>query len=323
MTRAYVIRAPGGPEALVEIDVEVKEPGPGELRIRHTAIGLNYIDTYHRSGLYPLPLPATLGMEAAGIVEAIGEGVEGFRAGQRVGYAVAGPGAYSDHRVIAADRVIALPDTIDDVTAAGAMLKGMTAEALVRRAYEVKAGDTVLLHAAAGGVGLIASQWLATLGARTLGTVGSEAKAELARAHGVHETILYRSEPLVERVRALTDGRGVDVVYDSVGKDIVPQSLDYLRPRGMLVAFGNASGKADPIDLLTLSQKGCLYVTRPSLHVYNHDRGDMLASADALFSVIARGAVKIQTTTMPLSRVAEAHRLLESRTTTGSLVLLP
>lgn len=323
MSRAYVIRAPGGPASLVEIDVEPKAPGPREVRIRHTAIGVNYIDTYHRSGLYPLPLPATLGMEAAGVIEAVGSEVEGFREGQRVGYAVAGPGAYADHRVIAADRVLALPDAIDDVTAAGAMLKGMTAESLLRRAYEVKAGDTVLLHAAAGGVGLIASQWLAALGARTLGTVGSEAKAELARAHGVHETILYRSEPLVERVRALTNGRGVDVVYDSVGKDTVPLSLDCLRPRGMLVAFGNASGKADPIDLLTLSQKGCLYVTRPSLHVYNHDRADMEKSAEALFSVIASGAVKIQTTTLPLAQVAEAHRLLESRTTTGSLVLLP
>lgn len=322
-SRAYRIHRVGGPDALTLDHLPIPEPGAGQVRVRHTAIGVNYIDTYHRSGLYPLALPATLGMEAAGIVEALGEGVEGLTVGQRVGYAVAGPGAYADHRVLPAARLIPLPDAIDDVTAAGSMLKGMTAEYLVRRTFEVKAGDTVLLHAAAGGVGLLAGQWLKALGARTIGTVGSEEKAVLARAHGCDEIVLYRTEPLVERVRALTNGRGVDVVYDSVGKDTVPLSLDCLRPRGMLVSFGNASGKPDPIDLLALGQKGCLFVTRPSLHVYNHEREEMLASASALFEVIERGAVKVATRTLPLSSVAEAHALLESRTTTGSLVLIP
>ena len=322
-SRAFRIHRVGGPEVLEEELVELAAPRPHEARVRHTAIGVNFIDTYHRSGLYPLPLPATLGSEAAGVIEALGAEVRGLTVGQRVGYAVAGPGAYADHRVLAADRLIPLPDAIDDVTAAGSMLKGMTAEYLVRRTYPVKRGDTVLLHAAAGGVGLIAAQWLKMLGARTLGTVGSEDKAALARAHGVDETILYRSEPWVARVKELTGGRGVDVVYDSVGKDTVGLSLDCLRPRGMLVSFGNASGKPDPIDLLTLGQKGCLYVTRPSLHVYNHDAAEMLASAAALFEVIASGTVKISPRTMPLAAVAEAHRLLESRSTTGSLVLLP
>lgn len=323
MSRAFRIHQVGGPAELREDQVELAEPKPHEARVRHTAIGVNYIDTYHRSGLYPLPLPATLGMEAAGVIEVLGSAVRDLRVGQRVGYAVAGPGAYADHRVIAADRLIPLPDAIDDVTAAGAMLKGMTAEYLVRRTYAVKQGDSVLLHAAAGGVGLIAAQWLRHLGAETIGTVGSPEKAELARAHGVDETVLYRTENWVERVKALTGGRGVDVVYDSVGKDTALLSLDCLRPRGLLVSFGNASGKPDPIDLLVLGQKGCLYVTRPSLHVYNHDRTEMLASAAALFEVIASGKVKIATRTLPLASVADAHRLLESRATTGSLVLLP
>ena len=323
MTRVYRIHRVGGPEQLVEEHVALAAPGPGEALVRHTAIGVNYIDTYHRSGLYPLPLPAALGMEAAGVIEALGADVDGVRVGQRVGYAVTGPGAYADARVLPAERLIPLPDAIDDVTAAASMLKGMTAEYLVCRTFPVKRGDTVLLHAAAGGVGLLAAQWLRALGARTIGTVGTEEKAALARANGCDETVLYRSEPLVERVRALTGGRGVDVVYDSVGKDTVALSLDCLRPRGMLVSFGNASGKPDPIDLLTLGQKGCLFVTRPTLHVYNHARSEMLASAAALFDLIARGAIRVQTRTLPLAQVADAHRLLESRTTTGSLVLLP
>lgn len=323
MTRAFRIERTGGPEVLVEARVQLPPPGPGEVRVRHTAIGVNFIDTYHRSGLYPLALPATLGMEAAGVVEALGEGAVGLALGQRVGYAVAGPGAYADHRVLAADRLVPLPGALDDVTAAAAMLKGMTAEYLVRRTFAAKAGDTALVHAAAGGVGLVLVQWLKHLGVRTLGTVGSEDKARLARAHGLDEAILYRSEPWVARVRALTGGRGVDVVYDSVGKDTVPGSLDCLRPRGLLVAYGNASGKPDPLDLLTLGQKGSLYATRPSLHVYNHDASELRESASALFAMLGSGALRIERTTMPLSAVAEAHRLLESRSTTGSLVLLP
>lgn len=321
--RAYRIHGPGGPEALTLDRVELPAPGPGQARVRHTAIGVNFIDTYHRSGLYPLPLPAILGSEAAGVIEALGEGVAGLSLGQRVGYAVAGPGAYADARVLPADRLIPLPDDIDDVTAAGAMLKGMTAEYLLRRTFTVKPGDTVLVHAAAGGVGLIAAQWLRAIGATSIGTVGSEAKAELARAHGIDHTILYRSDDFVARVKELTGGRGVDVVYDAVGKDTLARSMDCLRPRGMLVSFGNASGKPDPIDVLQLGQKGCLYLTRPSLHVYAHAASEMRAGAAALFEVIASGAVKIRTTTMPLDSVVDAHRLLESRQTTGSLVLLP
>jgi len=322
-TRAFCIEHTGGPEALVEREVELGPPGPSEVRVRHTAIGVNFIDTYHRSGLYPVPLPATLGMEAAGVVEALGKTVTDVQVGQRVGYAVAGPGAYADHRVLPADRLVALPDALDDVTAAASMLKGMTVEYLVRRTFPAKAGDTALVHAAAGGVGLLLVQWLKHLGVRTLGTVGSEDKARLARAHGLDEAILYRSEPWVERVRQLTGGRGVDVVYDSVGKDTVPGSLDCLRPRGLLVAFGNASGKPDPIDLLTLGQKGSLYATRPSLHVYNHDPAELQESAAALFAMLTAGTLRVAHTTMRLAEVAAAHRLLEARATTGSLVLLP
>jgi len=322
-TRAFRIETTGGPEVLVERAVELPVPGPGEVRVRHTAIGVNFIDTYHRSGLYPMPLPATLGMEAAAVVEALGDGVTGLEVGQRVGYAVAGPGAYADHRVLPAERLLALPDGLDDVTAAAAMLKGMTAEYLVRRTFAAKAGDTALVHAAAGGVGLVLVQWLKHLGVRTLGTVGSEEKARLAQSCGLDEVILYRSEPWVARVRQLTGGRGVDVVYDSVGKDTVPGSLDCLRPRGLLVACGNASGKPDPIDLLTLGQKGSLFATRPSLHVYNHDAAELQESAAALFAMLGSGALRIERTTLPLAAVAEAHRLLESRATTGSLVLLP
>lgn len=322
-TRAFRIEKNGGPEALTLAQLELPEPRGREVRVRHTAVGVNFIDTYHRSGLYPLPLPATLGMEAAGVIEAVGDEVTDLKLGQRVGYAVAGPGAYADHRVISADRLIPLPDSIDDVTAAAVMLKGMTAEYLVRRTFRAQRGDTALVHAAAGGVGLVLVQWLRHLGVRTIGTVGSEEKAVLAKAHGLDEAILYRTEKWVERVRALTNGRGVDVAYDSVGKDTVPGSLDCLRPRGLLVSFGNASGKPDPIDLLTLGQKGCLYATRPSLHVYNHDTHEMRESAAALFSLIADQVIRVERTTLPLSAVVEAHRLLEARATTGSLVLLP
>jgi NADPH2:quinone reductase len=322
-SRAFRVEKTGGPEALVARDVELPEPRGHEVRVRHTAIGVNFIDTYHRSGLYPLPLPATLGMEAAGVVEAIGDEVHDLSVGQRVGYAVAGPGAYAEHRVLSADRLIPLPDAIDDVTAAAVMLKGMTAEYLVRRTFPAQPGHTALVHAAAGGVGLLLVQWLKHLGVRTIGTVGSEEKAQLAKAHGLDEAILYWSEKWVERVRALTDRRGVDVAYDSVGKDTVPGSLDCLRVRGLLVSFGNASGKPDPIDLLALGQKGCLYATRPSLHVYNHDGAEMRESAAALFDLVADQILRVERTTLPLSSVADAHRLLEARATTGSLVLLP
>jgi NADPH2:quinone reductase len=322
-TRAYRLVQPGGPEVLVECELELPAPGPGEALVRHTAIGVNFIDTYHRSGLYPLPLPATLGMEAAGVIEALGDGVGGLRVGQRVGYAVAGPGAYADHRVLPAARLIPLPDDLDDETAAAVMLKGMTAEFLVQRTFAARAGQTALVHAAAGGVGLLLVQWLRHLGVRTLGTVGSDDKAQLARAHGLDEVILYRAEPWVARVRELTGGRGVDVVYDSVGRDTVPGSLDCLRPRGLLVSFGNASGKPDPIDVLLLGHKGCLYVTRPSLHVYNHDVEELRASAAQLFELVSSGVLRVERTTLPLCEVARAHQLLEARATRGSLVLCP
>lgn len=321
--RAWRIHRTGGPEVLQEDVVPLAPPGPGQVRVRHRAIGVNFIDTYHRSGLYPLPLPATLGMEAAGVIEAVGPEVTDLSVGQRVGYAVAGPGAYAESRVLAAERVLPLPDTIDDVTAAAAMLKGMTVEILVRRVHVAAPGQTALVHAASGGVGLLLVAWLRHLGVRVLGTVGSEAKAELAKRRGLDEAILYRSEDWVKRVRALTDGRGVDVVYDSVGKDTVPGSLDCLRSRGLLVSFGNASGKPDPIDVLSLGQKGSLYVTRPSLHVYAHDTAEMRSIAAGLFSALGAGVLQVERETMPLASVVEAHRRLEARQTQGSLVLLP
>ena len=325
MPKAIRIHEHGGPEVLRWEEVEVGEPGPGQLRVRHGAVGLNYIDVYHRTGLYPLPsLPWTLGMEGAGRVEAVGEGVTEFKPGDRIAYASPPVGAYAEVRLMPADRVVALPDAIDDRTAAAMMLQGMTAQYLLRRTYRVQPGDAILLHAAAGGVGLIASQWARHLGATVIGTVGSEEKAELARAHGCHHTILYNRENFVERVREITGGQGVVVVYDSVGKDTFMGSLDCLRPLGMMVSFGNASGPVPPFEPAILAAKGSLFFTRPTLMTYTAKRADLLASAAELFGVVSSGAVRIEVRqTYPLAETARAHRDLEARQTTGSTVLLP
>jgi NADPH2:quinone reductase len=323
MTRVVRIHETGGPEVLHSEPVVVGDPGEGEARVRHTVIGINFIDTYHRSGLYRLPLPSGIGVEGAGIVEALGPGVTDLSVGDRVAYAGGPPGAYADARLIAADRLVRLPDHVSDETAAAAMLKGMTSEYLIHSTVAVKPGQSVLVHAAAGGVGLILCQWLAHIGAVVIGTVGSPEKAALARAHGAEHTILYRDEDFVERVRELTQGRGVSVAYDSVGKTTVPGSLRCLMRRGMLVVYGNASGRPDPIDLAQLAELS-LYVTRPVLFHYTAERKDLLASATALFDVIERGAVKIHVARRyPLDAVATAHHELEARKTVGSLVLVP
>jgi NADPH2:quinone reductase len=318
------VHAVGGPEVLRFEQVEVGAPGRGQVRLRQTAVGLNFIDVYFRTGLYPAAsLPFTPGQEGAGVVEAVGEGVTELKVGDRVAYA--GPiGAYAESRLIQADRLVRLPGGITDRQAAAMMLKGMTAEYLVRRTFPVSAGQTILFHAAAGGVGLIACQWAKHLGARVLGTVGSEAKAELARAHGCDVPIRYDREDVVARVRELTDGKGVPVVYDSVGKDTFEKSLDCLAPRGMLVTFGQSSGSIPPLNLGVLSQKGSLYVTRPTLVTYTAAREDLLAAAKALFDVVQSGAVRIEINqTFALRDAAEAHRALEGRKTTGSTLLLP
>ena len=325
MSKAVRIHAPGGPDNLRYDDVEVGDPGPGEVRLRQTAIGLNYIDVYHRTGLYPLGgLPHAIGMEAAGVVDALGAGVTGLKVGDRVAYAAPPVGAYAEVRLMPADRVVILPDAISDETGAAMMMQGMTVEYLIRRTYRAKAGETVLLHAAAGGIGLIACQWLKHLGATVIGTVGSPEKAELARAHGCDHPVNYREESFVERVKEVTGGQGVPVVYDSIGKDTWDDSLDCLQPMGLMVTFGNASGPVPPINLGVLGQKGSLYVTRPTLMTYTAKREDLEASAQALFEVVLSGAVKIEVhQTYPLAETAQAHRDLEGRKTTGSTILLP
>ena len=325
MTKAIRMQKPGGPEVLKWEDVEVGDPGPGQVRIRHTAVGLNYIDTYQRTGLYPLPAyPAVLGMEAAGKITAVGAGVSDLKVGQRVAYASGPPGSYSEERLMTADRVIPLPDSVDDRTAAAMMLKGMTTEYLIRRTYAVKKGDTILLHAAAGGVGQILSQWANHLGAIVIGTVGSEEKAKLAKERGCKHTILYTKEDVAKRVREITNGEGVPVVYDSVAKATFQGSLDSLRPRGMMVSFGNSSGPLGPIDAAELQKRGSLFFTRPSLVAYTAKREELLASAKALFDVVGAGHVKININqTYALKDTAQAHRDLEGRKTTGSTVLLP
>jgi NADPH2:quinone reductase len=324
--RAILIHETGGPEVMRLEEVALGEPGPREALMRHTAIGLNFIDTYHRSGLYPLPsLPHGLGMEAAGVVEAVGEAVTEVEPGDRVAYASGPPGSYAEARIIAADRLVPLSSSIDDRTAAAMMLKGMTAEYLIRRAFRVEPGMTVLFHAAAGGVGLIACQWLAHLGATVIGTVGSDEKAELAREHGCDHPVVYTRENFVSRVQEITDGQGVPVVYDSVGRATFQGSLECLSMRGILVGFGNASGPPEPFDPLILARQGSLYVTRPSLMHYTATRSDLLESARALFDVVAaKRAVKIAVRqSWPLEDVAEAHRTLEGRRTTGSSLLIP
>jgi len=324
MSKAIRIHETGGPEVLRYEDVEVGEPKEGEARVRHTAIGVNYVDTYHRSGLYKLPLPSGLGVEGAGVVEAVGKGVSHVRAGDRVAYAGGPPGGYAQVRLIPADRLIQLPAGIADPQAAAMMLKGITAWMLTHRVHAVRAGETVLYHAAAGGVGLVAVQWLKALGATVIGTVGSDEKARLARAHGCDHVIVYTREDFTKRVRELTGGAGVPVVYDSVGKDTFQGSLDCLSPAGLMVSFGNASGAVPPFDIAQLAAKGSLFLTRPTLFSYTARREDLESGARALFQVVEAGKVKVEVgRSYPLAEAAQAHRDLQSRKTTGSLVLLP
>jgi NADPH2:quinone reductase len=324
MAHAIRIHTTGGPEVLAWDEVAVGEPGPGEARVRHTAVGVNYIDTYQRSGLYKLALPSGMGSEAAGVVEAVGAGVDWVKPGDRVAYAGGPVGAYSTARVMPADRLVKVPDGIDDRTAATLMLKGMTVQYLFRQTKKLEAGDTILFHAAAGGVGLIACQWARALGVTMIGTVGSDAKAALAREHGCAHTIVYSRENFVERVKALTGGKGVPVVYDGVGKDTFPASLDCLSPRGLFVSYGNASGPVPPFDILLLSQKGSLYLTRPTLFTHASTRAATQAMADEVFALVLSGKIKSEARqTFPLKDAADAHRALESRATTGATVLLP
>jgi len=314
----------GGPEVLVAEDVEVGDPGQGQIRIKQHAVGLNYLDTYHRTGLYPLPLPSGLGSEGAGVVEAVGAGVTEFKAGDRVAYASAPVGAYAEARLYPADRAVKIPEGISFETAAAMMLKGMTAQYLIKRTFKVQPGMTVLWHAAAGGVGLIACQWLKALGAKVIGTVGSDEKAALAKSLGCEHAIVYTRDNFVERVKELTGGKGVPVVYDSVGKTTFMGSLDCLQPLGLMVSFGNASGAVEPFPLTLLSQKGSLYITRPTLVSYTAKREDLVATAADLFEVVKSGKVKIEIAKRyPLKDSAQAHRDLEARKTTGSVVLMP
>jgi NADPH2:quinone reductase len=322
----YAIRfhTPGGPEVMQYEEVAVGDPGPGEARVRHTAIGVNYIDTYHRSGLYKLPLPSGIGSEAAGVVVGVGSNVDWVRAGDRVAYSIGPVGAYSTERILPADRLVRLPDDIDDRTAATLMLKGLTVQYLFRQTHELAAGDTILFHAAAGGVGLIACQWARALGVTMIGTVGSEEKAALAQANGCAHTIVYTREDFVERVKALTGGKGVQVVYDAIGKDTFPASLDCLQPRGLFVSFGNASGPVPPFDIMLLSQKGSLYATRPTLFTYAASRASLTAMAQEVFELVRSGKIKSEARqTFPLKDAADAHRALQSRATTGATLLLP
>jgi NADPH:quinone reductase len=324
MPKAIRLYQTGGPEVLNWEEISVGEPGEGQVRIRHTAIGVNFIDTYYRSGLYPLSLPSGLGSEGAGIVEATGQGITHVRPGDRVAYAGGQPGSYAEVRLMPADRLLKVPEGISDQQAAAMMLKGMTVQYLIRRTYKVQPGDTVLFHAAAGGVGLIACQWLKALGATVIGTVGSEEKAQLVKTHGCDYPILYTKEDFVQRVREITGGTGVPVVYDSVGKSTFQGSLDCLRPLGLLVSFGNASGPVPPFELGILAPKGSLYVTRPTLATYTATRADLEATATELFDVVQSGKVKVEIHhTYPLQDAQQVHRDLESRKTTGSIVMLP
>ena len=324
MSKAIRIERHGGPDVLQWRDVDVGAPGPGEARVRHTAVGLNFIDTYHRSGLYPLQLPSGLGSEAAGVVDAIGPDVADLAVGDRVAYAGGAPGAYAELRVMPAARLVKLPRGISDRVAAALLLKGMTAHYLLRQTYPVRRGDTVLVHAAAGGVGSVLAPWARHLGATVIGTAGGADKVRRALAAGCHHAIDYRAQDFVQEVRALTGGRGVDVVYDAVGKDTFLGSLDCLRPRGLMVTFGNASGKPPPLDPLLLSEKGSLFLTRPTLAHYTARREDLLLAAKAVFRVVRSGVVKADIgQTYPLADAAQAHRDLEARKTVGATVLLP
>lgn len=324
MSKAIRIFENGGPEVMQWVDVEVGEPGPGEIRIRQEAVGLNYIDVYFRTGLYKQPLPGGIGMEGAGVVEAVGPGVTHLREGDRVAYAGRPTGAYAQVRVMPADIVVKLPDDISFEQAAAMMLQGMTVQYLVRDTYRVQPGDTVLLHAAAGGIGLIASQWLKALGATVIGTVGNDDKAALARAHGCDHTVVYTRESFLDRVKEITGGKGVAVVYDSIGKETFNDSLDCLAPRGTMVSFGNASGPVPPVDISVLGAKGSLKLTRPTIMTYVTQRDLLEPMAAELFDIVRSGKVKIEVRQRyPLAEVAQAHRELEARKTTGSTVLIP
>ncbi|MEI7612693.1 MAG: quinone oxidoreductase [Betaproteobacteria bacterium] len=324
MSFAIRFHQTGGPEVLRWEEVAVGDPGPGQARVRHEAVGLNFIDTYHRCGLYPLPLPSGLGTEGAGVVEVVGDGVSDVKPGDRVAYAGGPVGSYSQVRCMPADRLLKLPESIDFRTGAAMMLQGLTSAYLLRRTYRVQPGDTVLIHAAAGGVGLIACQWAKALGATVIGTVSSEAKAEVAKQHGCDHIIFYTREDVAKRVRELTGGEGVPVVYDGVGKDTFFGSIDSLRVRGMMVTFGNASGAVPAFDPLLLSQKGSLFITRPTLAHYTAKRDELVALGTELFDVVTSGKVRIEVNqTYALADAAPAHRDLEARKTTGSTILLP
>lgn len=324
MPKAIRYDQPGGPDVMKWVDVEVGAPKAGEVRIRQHAVGLNYIDVYFRTGLYPQQLPAGLGMEAAGEVTAVGDGVTAFKAGDRVAYVGQPPGAYAQERLMPAERVVKLPDGISYDDAASVMLQGLTAHYLLRRTYPVKAGDTILIHAAAGGVGLLVCQWAKALGATVIGTVGSDEKAELAKAHGCDHPIVYTRENFTQRVKEITNGAGVPVVYDSIGKDTYIGSLDSLAPLGYFVSFGNASGPLPPIDSKEFSSRGSLFFTRPTLFSYIAKRADLEAAAAELFDVILSGKVKTSINQRyPLAEVGRAHADLEARKTTGSTILVP
>lgn len=324
MAKAIRIHETGGPEVMRLEEVVVVEPAEAQVRVRHRAIGVNYLDTYHRSGLYKLSLPSGIGVEAAGVVEAVGPGVTGLGVGDRVAYAGGPPGAYAETRIIAADRLVKLPPTLSDSAAAAVLLKGLTVWMLLRQVHRVERGEPVLFHAAAGGVGLIAMQWLRAIGARVIATVGTEEKAVLARVHGADEVIVYTRENFAKRTRELTGGAGVPVVYDSVGQATFEGSLDSLRPTGLLVSFGSASGSVPPFDIAKLASKGSLFLTRPTLFSYTARREDLEAGARELFELIANGKVRVGLPrSWPLARAAEAHTELEGRRTTGSVLLVP
>jgi NADPH2:quinone reductase len=323
MAKAVRYHKQGGPEVLQLDDVQVGDPGQGQVRIRHTAIGVNFVDTYQRSGLYPMQLPQVAGNEGAGVVEAVGAGVTDLKAGDRVCYTGI-PGSYCETRLVPADRMVKLPQGISEEQAASMLLKGLTVHYLIFSTYKVQKGDTVLWHAAAGGVGLIACQWLKALGVTTIGTAGSPEKLALAKAHGADHLINYSTEKFVDKVKEITGGKGVPVVYDSVGKTTWEGSLDCLRPRGLMVSFGNASGPVAPVNLGILSTKGSLYVTRPTLATHIASRADLVERSNALFEIVKSGKVKIETTAKyKLADAAQAHRDLEGRKTTGSVVLIP
>jgi NADPH:quinone reductase len=323
VTQAVRIHAYGGPEVMQWESVELRDPGPTEVRVRHTAVGLNFIDVYERTGLYPMSLPATLGREAAGVIEAAGERVKGLKVGDRVAYTAQSAGAYCEARVMSAERLVRLPEGIDDRTAAAMMLKGLTAQILLRQVYRVRKNDFVVLHAAAGGVGLIAVQWAKHIGANVIAIVGTEEKAAMVRARQA-DHVLLSSDDWRARVKEITRGEGAHVVYDSIGKDTFMASLDCLRPRGMMVTFGNASGPVAPVAPLELAKRGSLFLTRPTLFHYIASRPALTKAAQELFDLVARSVINVHIgQTYPLRDVARAHRELEARQTTGSTVLLP